>query len=270
MAAESGETGQTGPIVASLLVNMVIAGLFAIACYNCLEIIISLLNRFKRHDGLYFWSMVSSSSEATPNTRPTSSEPSTSTSAFNWPASASKKQSSQAYTSGNVAGPQTDLRRGQEMERKIMRYLIIVNILVILLDISLILTQYMSHFNIQTTYKPVVYSIKLKMEFVVLNKLLLLVQHSDCNCMHVVGEPETPPPDPSHIECQSIERNSSTRTGSDVPIQMNVAPIQMNHVQQYDTNASSQSGGRHQKANPLHFLDYSLQTATEARPSPLL
>ncbi|KNB15066.1 hypothetical protein FOXG_13773 [Fusarium oxysporum f. sp. lycopersici 4287] len=58
MAAESGETGQTGPIVASLLVNMVIAGLFAIACYNCLEIIISLLNRFKRHDGLYFWSMV--------------------------------------------------------------------------------------------------------------------------------------------------------------------------------------------------------------------
>jgi len=137
----------------------------------------------------------------------------------------------------------------KKMERKIMRYLIIVNILVILLDISLILTQYMSHFNIQTTYKPVVYSIKLKMEFVVLNKLLLLVQHSDCNCMHIAGDPETPPQDPSQLECQSIERNSSTRTGSDVP-------IQMNHVQKYTTNASSQSGGRHQKASPLHFLDY--------------
>ncbi|KAF9769695.1 hypothetical protein IL306_012850 [Fusarium sp. DS 682] len=137
----------------------------------------------------------------------------------------------------------------KKMERKMMRYLILVNILVILLDISLIVTQYMSHFNIQTTYKPVVYSIKLKMEFVVLNKLLLLVQQRDCNCMHIVGEPETPPLDPSQLECQSIERNPSTRTGSDVP-------IQMNHVQKYNTDASSQSGGRQQKAKPLNFLDY--------------
>ncbi|KAJ4117281.1 hypothetical protein NW765_010698 [Fusarium oxysporum] len=336
MAAESGETGQTGPIVASLLVNMVIAGLFAIACYNCLEILISLLNRFKRHDGLYFWSMVVATLgillhsivvilryyslgpnfllcvltcvgwygmvtgqsvvlysrlhlivEDKSKTRwvlymiiinffilhvPT-------TVLFlgsNTKHSAHFIGAFNVYERIQLAGfciQETiisglyiwETSRGlkpifavrKKMERKIMRYLIIVNILVILLDISLILTQYMSHFNIQTTYKPVVYSIKLKMEFVVLNKLLLLVQHSDCNCMHVVGEPETPPPDPSHIECQSIERNSSTRTGSDVPIQMNVAPIQMNHVQQYDTNASSQSGGRHQKANPLHFLDYS-------------
>ncbi|EWY84711.1 hypothetical protein FOYG_12121 [Fusarium oxysporum NRRL 32931] len=336
MAAESGETGQTGPIVASLLVNMVIAGLFAIACYNCLEILISLLNRFKRHDGLYFWSMVVATLgillhsivvilryyslgpnfllcvltcvgwygmvtgqsvvlysrlhlivEDKSKTRwvlymiiinffilhvPT-------TVLFlgsNTKHSAHFIGAFNVYERIQLAGfciQETiisglyiwETSRGlkpifavrKKMERKIMRYLIIVNILVILLDISLILTQYMSHFNIQTTYKPVVYSIKLKMEFVVLNKLLLLVQHSDCNCMHVVGEPETPPPpDPSHIECQSIERNSSTRTGSDVPIQMNVAPIQMNHVQQYDTNASSQSGGRHQKANPLHFLDY--------------
>ncbi|KAL6411795.1 hypothetical protein AUP68_04173 [Ilyonectria robusta] len=50
--------GETGPISASLPVDMIIAGFFAVACYNCVEILISLLYRFKRHDGLYFWSMV--------------------------------------------------------------------------------------------------------------------------------------------------------------------------------------------------------------------
>ncbi|RSL96095.1 hypothetical protein CEP52_011699 [Fusarium oligoseptatum] len=51
-------TGETGPISAPLPINMIIAGFFAVACYNCVEILISLLNRFKRHEGLYFWSML--------------------------------------------------------------------------------------------------------------------------------------------------------------------------------------------------------------------
>ncbi|EXA28722.1 hypothetical protein FOVG_19688 [Fusarium oxysporum f. sp. pisi HDV247] len=50
--------GETGPITASLAINMTIAGFFAVACYNCVEILISLLDRFKRRDGLYFWSML--------------------------------------------------------------------------------------------------------------------------------------------------------------------------------------------------------------------
>ncbi|KAH7146652.1 hypothetical protein B0J13DRAFT_419123, partial [Dactylonectria estremocensis] len=74
-------------------------------------------------------------------------------------------------------------------ERKVIRHLIIVNILVVLLDISLIITQYLDQFQLATTYKPVVYSTKLKMEFVVLIKLLLLVRHWNCNCMQVMDEP---------------------------------------------------------------------------------
>ncbi|KAM0553035.1 hypothetical protein ACHAPJ_007581 [Fusarium lateritium] len=319
-----GSTGETGPISASLPINMTIAGLFAIACYNCAEILISLLSRFKRHDGLYFWSMITATlgiilhsivvllryyslgpnfllcvltcvgwygmvtgqSVVLYSRLHLIVEDKTKT---RWvlymiiinffilhvPVTilflgSNTKHSSRFIGAFNVyeriqlAGfciQETiisclyiwETARGlkpifavrKAMERKIIRYLIIVNILVILLDISLIVTQYMSHFNIQTTYKPVVYSIKLKMEFVVLNKLLLLVQHSDCNCMHIVGEPENTAPDPSRLECQSIERNSSTRTGSDVP-------IQMNHVQKFHTNASSD---RDHKARPLNFLD---------------
>ncbi|KAF4439927.1 hypothetical protein F53441_12428 [Fusarium austroafricanum] len=327
MAAGKGEAGQTGPINSSLPTNMVIAGFFAIAVYNCLEIFISLLGRFKRHDGLYFWSMVVATLGIILHSivvllRYYSLGPNfllcvltcigwygmvtgqsvvlysrlhlivEDKSKTRWvlymiivnffilhvPTTvlflgSNTKQSShfigafniyeriqlagfciqEAIISGlyiweTARGLKPIFAVRKTLGRRIIRYLIIVNILVILLDISLIATQYMSHFNIQTTYKPVVYSIKLKMEFVVLNKLVLLVQHSSCNCMHMMGEPSTTPPDPSRLECQSIERNSSTRTGSD-------APIQMNHVQKFNTDESSQSADHQNKARPLTFLD---------------
>ncbi|KAA8645315.1 uncharacterized protein ATNIH1004_006734 [Aspergillus tanneri] len=55
-------------------------------------------------------------------------------------------------------------------------HLILVNIVVILLDASLLATEYTNNFEVQTTYKPVVYSIKLKMEFSVLNRLISVIR----------------------------------------------------------------------------------------------
>jgi hypothetical protein len=57
--------------------------------------------------------------------------------------------------------------------RRMIRHLIILFIATALLDSSLMATEYTNHFHIQTTLKPVVYSVKLKMEFVVLNELLV-------------------------------------------------------------------------------------------------
>ncbi|KAH7007800.1 hypothetical protein B0J12DRAFT_715002 [Macrophomina phaseolina] len=64
---------------------------------------------------------------------------------------------------------------------KVTRQLIIINSLVILLDISLIITEYTGNLYIQTSYQPLVYSIKLKMEFIILNKLIDLIQRPQCN-----------------------------------------------------------------------------------------
>lgn len=257
-------TGETGPISAPLPINMIIAGFFAVACYNCVEILISLLNRFKRHEGLYFWSMLTATLGIVlhsivvllryyslgPNfplcvltcigwygmvtgqsvvlysrlhlivddktkTRWVLGMIITNFFILHVPVTilflgSNTRDSHRFLAAFNIyeriqlAGfflQETiisglyiwETARGlkpifaikKALERKIIRNLIIVNVLVILLDISLLITQYLSHFQIQTTYKPVVYSIKLKMEFVVLNKLLLLVQHKDCNCMHI-------------------------------------------------------------------------------------
>lgn len=294
--------GETGPISASLPVDMIIAGFFAVACYNCVEILISLLYRFKRHNGLYFWSMVTAtlgivlhsivmllryyslgpnfplavltcigwygmvtgqsvvlysrlhliiSDRAKArwvlimiiinfcilhipvtvlflgsNTRESnrflpdfniyeriqlagfSIQESIISGLYIWEVSRGLKP---IFAIKKIAG------------RKVIRHLIIVNVLVVLLDISLIITQYLDHFQIATTYKPVVYSIKLKMAFVVLNRLLLLVRHKECNCMQVVDEPSGILPRPSYLnitECWSNEQAPSSVGFNDNGIQL--------------------------------------------------
>lgn len=64
--------------------------------------------------------------------------------------------------------------KGPRGQRVILN-VIIVNAITILLDAALLATEYTNHFDIQTTFKPLVYSIKLKMEFTVLNSLVAVI-----------------------------------------------------------------------------------------------
>ncbi|CAG9945000.1 unnamed protein product [Clonostachys rosea f. rosea IK726] len=62
--------------------------------------------------------------------------------------------------------------RNKKRSRNLMYHLILVNILIILLDITILGLEYGNMYDIQTAYKGLVYSIKLKMEFTILNKLV--------------------------------------------------------------------------------------------------
>src|ERR1700761_3780246 len=55
--------------------------------------------------------------------------------------------------------------------RTAMIHLIYINVIIILLDLSLLATEYAGHYEIQTLYKATLYSIKLKLEFRILNQL---------------------------------------------------------------------------------------------------
>lgn len=55
--------------------------------------------------------------------------------------------------------------------RRIMTHLITVNIIIIIMDITLLGTEYADQYQIQTTYKGALYSIKLIMEFSILEQL---------------------------------------------------------------------------------------------------
>ncbi|RDW73329.1 hypothetical protein BP6252_07236 [Coleophoma cylindrospora] len=55
--------------------------------------------------------------------------------------------------------------------RKLMSHLIYVNILVIVMDITLLCTEYMNLYEIQTLFKSALYAVKLRLEFAILNQL---------------------------------------------------------------------------------------------------
>ena len=126
--------------------------------------------------------------------------------------------------------------------KKMIRHLILVNVLVVALDASLVVTEFTGNFDIQTTYKTVVYSIKLKLEFYVLNQLLLFLQHPTCTCSNstsLLGQ---------HIETPNFGLLSLTSTPT------------LQRRQRNDATASSQfrleriySAGGSDDCESLHF-----------------
>ncbi|KAI0475190.1 integral membrane protein [Xylariaceae sp. FL0804] len=91
------------------------------------------------------------------------------------------------YEAGSVLKPM-EITKGPRV-RTLFRQLVGLFVLVAVLDITLLVCQYTDHFQIQTTYKPVVYSIKLKVESVVLNNLIALIQSGTCCCRNWTGDP---------------------------------------------------------------------------------
>ncbi|KAF6819274.1 integral membrane protein [Colletotrichum plurivorum] len=69
--------------------------------------------------------------------------------------------------------------------RLISWYLLSLFVLVFLLDVALVALEYTDNFVFQTTSKPLVYSVKLKVEFTVLNKLLAFTKMNSCDCHHL-------------------------------------------------------------------------------------
>lgn len=61
--------------------------------------------------------------------------------------------------------------------RRVMSHLILVNVFVVVLDVSILCLEFTGHYDIQTAWKALVYSVKLKSEFSVLNRLVEFSQH---------------------------------------------------------------------------------------------
>jgi hypothetical protein len=75
--------------------------------------------------------------------------------------------------------------------RKTMYQLLTINVLIIIMDLALLSVEFANLYLIETTLKGVVYSIKLKMEFAVLGKLVQLVRvHNESN--HSMNNNQSP------------------------------------------------------------------------------
>lgn len=246
--------GESGPVEVSRPIAMVIAGLFALACCNVLQILVSIINTFKRRRGLYFWSMVIATLGILVHALSTflryfalaPNFPMCVLICISWYSMVTGQsvvlysrlhlvtdydsysrwvlgmiifnfcvlhipttilflginldvksfiRPFNIYERVQLAGfaaqetiisglyiweTMTSLRPVLAMKgrrgQKVVINLLVVNTLAVLLDAALLATEYTNHFDVQTTLKPVVYSIKLMLEFTVLNSLLLVIR----------------------------------------------------------------------------------------------
>lgn len=76
-----------------------------------------------------------------------------------------------------VLGPEGQIRGSAR--RKTMAHLVYVNAAIVLLDITILTLEYKGLYDIQTAYKAFVYSVKLKLEFSILNKLVDLTTRGE-------------------------------------------------------------------------------------------
>lgn len=77
----------------------------------------------------------------------------------------------------------------REAARRLMLHLILMNIIVILLDIAILVLEWAGRYASQTAVKGFIYSVKLKLEFDILNQLVTFVYHSHIsNSANLEGE----------------------------------------------------------------------------------
>lgn len=62
--------------------------------------------------------------------------------------------------------------RPEQRHRQILIHLLVINIFILILDIAVVGTEYAGYYAVQVMFKPVAYSIKLKLEYAILGKLV--------------------------------------------------------------------------------------------------
>lgn len=66
--------------------------------------------------------------------------------------------------------------RPQGRPHGILHQLLTINIIILLLDIAIVVIEYVGYYAVQVMFKPVAYSIKLKLEYAILGKLVAIAQ----------------------------------------------------------------------------------------------
>jgi hypothetical protein len=94
--------------------------------------------------------------------------------------------------------------------RNILHHLIYVNVLVMLLDCSIVGLEFADLYEIQTSWKPLVYSVKLKLEFSILNRIVELTRSARSGDFRSLSNPARS----SGIAMGTMKSNIGTRQRS--------------------------------------------------------
>ncbi|KAI0204824.1 integral membrane protein [Astrocystis sublimbata] len=130
-------------------------------------------------------------------------------------------------------------RNKKSKTKTMLHHLICINILIISLDIALLGVQYANLFYLQGAFKPAIYGVKLKLEFVILNRLVKSISRQNMSTLH-----------------SDIRRGSGSEAGINVTRGWN--------VQQWPNSGTESE--RQLKTPPQVAHQYSMEYLGETRP----
>ncbi|MCJ1278407.1 hypothetical protein MMC21_006223 [Puttea exsequens] len=109
--------------------------------------------------------------------------------------------------------------------RKVMTQLIWINLIIIAMDVVLLAMEYSNIYEIEATLKAMIYSIKLKLEFAVLNQLMTLANSSVNNHQQLhIEDDEKGPTKPAPGRSKSTEYISSRYQKPSKKLKKNTSP----------------------------------------------
>lgn len=112
---------------------------------------------------------------------------------------------------------------------KVMNHLIWANVLVVLLDVSILALEFTNLFEIQTAWKPLVYSIKLKLEFSILNQLVNLTRGISHSSVYARSQVRGPGNDVA-LETFNGERSGHFTAIDEPEYEISIGKGEVNHV----------------------------------------
>jgi hypothetical protein len=116
------------------------------------------------------------------------------------------------YETFHILKPADTLKA--KSRRTVLTHLIYVNIIVILLDITLLGIEYSGHYEIQTSYKAALYSVKLKLEFSILNRLIMVIKGNNSQTSNTHSHPNHSMPLDTLVHRHQHDRPSGGATHS--------------------------------------------------------
>ena len=114
--------------------------------------------------------------------------------------------------------------------KSLLHHLMFVNFLVILLDFSILGLEFADMFEIQTSWKPLVYSIKLKLEFSILNRLVQLTRNARSGCASSYSN--------GAIQSQGVALGTMKGTKKGTSHQRSVLATATDHQEQWEVHVS--------------------------------
>ncbi|GCB27221.1 hypothetical protein AAWM_10106 [Aspergillus awamori] len=102
----------------------------------------------------------------------------------------------------------------------ILTQLLVINILILILDVAVVAIEYAGYYALQVMFKPVAYSVKLKLEYAILGRLVKIAQGASSD-----PDPLSPSSRGFNITASGFDESGSTGAGVTVVRQVNSGPL---------------------------------------------